>query len=284
MAKQKTSLERISKEGAEPKTEIVRTLRSLGQKYGIWHVFEDWIALAALSISNCTDYAQHDKREEQYLQIAGGYNKQEMDTYSELLGCLILEMERQDGHPRDILGPIFHEMELHNKYKGQFFTPPNVCDMTAKMVCGDPKEKILSRGFIGVSEPCCGSGAMALAFASALRDADCNYQTDCWVDARDIDLKCAHMTYLQLALNHIPAIVTHGNTLTMQTYSRWYTPAFILGGWANRIKMYNAIEGTKSLLCDCSPEDESIPAEAQNVAQRETSALTEDKYGQLTFF
>jgi hypothetical protein len=56
------------------------------------------------------------------------------------------------------------------------------------------------------------------------------------------------MTYLQLALNYIPAVVTHGNTLTMQTYSKWYTPAFILGEWPKRIKMRREVDAVKELL------------------------------------
>jgi hypothetical protein len=28
-----------------------------------------------------------------------------------------------------------------------------------------------------------------------------------------------------------PAIIVHGNTLTLETWSNWYTPAHIIGGW-----------------------------------------------------
>lgn len=52
------------------------------------------------------------------------------------------------------------------------------------------------------------------------------------VTAQDIDLKCVHMTYLQLSLYGIPAVVIHGNTLTVEEWSRWYTPVYMLDGWA----------------------------------------------------
>ena len=32
------------------------------------------------------------------------------------------------------------------------------------------------------------------------------------------------MTYIQLSLYEIPAMVIHGNTLTMEEWDRWYTP------------------------------------------------------------
>jgi len=44
-------------------------------------------------------------------------------------------------------------------------------------------------------------------------------------------LKCAHMTYLQLALYGVPAVVIHGNTLTCEEFSRWYTPVYLMNGW-----------------------------------------------------
>ena len=39
------------------------------------------------------------------------------------------------------------------------------------------------------------------------------------------------MNFLQLSLLHVPAVVIHGNTLTLQAWSHWYTPAHILGEW-----------------------------------------------------
>ena len=45
--------------------------------------------------------------------------------------------------------------------------------------------------------------------------------------AGDLDIRCVHMTYLQLALAGVPAIVCHQNTLTNELWSVWKTPAFI---------------------------------------------------------
>jgi hypothetical protein len=51
------------------------------------------------------------------------------------------------------------------------------------------------------------------------------------VTAVDVDLKCVYMTYLQLALYGIPALVICGDTLLAKEYSRWHTPVYILDGW-----------------------------------------------------
>jgi len=36
------------------------------------------------------------------------------------------------------------------------------------------------------------------------------------------------MTYLQLALAGIPAVVYHRNGLTLETWDKWETPAYIM--------------------------------------------------------
>jgi hypothetical protein len=36
------------------------------------------------------------------------------------------------------------------------------------------------------------------------------------------------MAYIQLSLYGIPAMVIHGNTLTMEEWDRWYTPCALV--------------------------------------------------------
>jgi hypothetical protein len=45
------------------------------------------------------------------------------------------------------------------------------------------------------------------------------------VNAIDISPLCFHMTFLQLALRGIPALVEHGNTLSGERFARAWTPA-----------------------------------------------------------
>jgi hypothetical protein len=52
----------------------------------------------------------------------------------------------------------------------------------------------------------------------------------------DIDATAAHMAYVQLSLLHIPAIVVHGNTLSMEQWGYWLTPAHVLGFWDAKLK------------------------------------------------
>lgn len=58
----------------------------------------------------------------------------------------------------------------------------------------------------------------------AMQRKGIDYRRKSFFVAQDIDIRCVWMAYIQLSLYGIPAVVIHGNTLTMETWSRWYTP------------------------------------------------------------
>jgi len=81
-----------------------------------------------------------------------------------------------------------------------------------------------------MSDPCVGSGGMIIARADALMKQGENYQNIMEVQAVDIDKMCFHMCYIHLTLLHISAEVIWGNSLSLEVYETWYTPANILNG------------------------------------------------------
>jgi len=108
------------------------------------------------------------------------------------------------------------------------------------MTMGDAQAHITGKGFITVSEPACGAGAMVIACAQALREQGVNYQRCMHVTATDLDATAAHMAYLQLSLLHIPAVVVHGNSLAVTEFAHWVTPAHVLGGWDLKFRRVSA--------------------------------------------
>jgi len=211
--------------------ELLKLFGSLAYRHSAWQVFADFAEAAAISISNAVDWPQREKREERYLQVVQRYKPDELATFPKMLGALTLALEEQ---PSDVMGRTFHDLELHNKWSGQFFSPYHLCQMMAKVTLSDAEDtrsRIEARGFVTVQEPCCGSGAMVIAVAQGMRELGINYQQHLHVTAVDVDPKCVHMSYLQLSLLHIPAVIIHGNSLSLEEFGRWYTPAHIMGGW-----------------------------------------------------
>lgn len=218
--------------------ELVKALRSISYSHSIYEVFQDWLAISAIAISNAVDWRQQPQREEVYMEIITKYTKAEQEKLAEAFAQLVLALQHEQSiqGPTDILGQVFHALELHSKYKGQFFTPPHVCEMMGMITLdGDNlAQTIEKKGYITVCEPCIGSGGMVLGAAKAMAIQKLNYQTQMLVTGIDIDMKCVQMAYLQLSLLGIPAVIIHGNSLTNEVWSRWYTPAYILGRWARK--------------------------------------------------
>ena len=139
----------------------------------------------------------------------------------------------------DLLGGVFHDLELHNKQRGQFFTPFEVSRMMASMIVGDEagaRRRIEQRGYLTACEPAVGAGAMVIALADVIRSMGINYQRHLHVTAIDIDPRAVHMAYVQFSLLHIPAVVVVGNALTLEEREHWFTPAHVLGGWTGRLQ------------------------------------------------
>lgn len=215
---------------------LVKALRSVSYSHAIYEVFQDWLAVSAIAISNAVDLMQHKRREEVYMEIIQKYTKSEQEKLAEAFAELVLALQHEQSihGPTDILGQVFHALELHSKYKGQFFTPPHVCELMGMITLdGDNLAMTIEKkGYITVCEPCIGSGGMVLGVAKVMANRKLNYQTQMLVTGIDIDIKCVQMAYLQLSLMGIPAVIIHGNGLTDEEWSRWYTPAYILGRWS----------------------------------------------------
>lgn len=230
---------------------IIDGLKKLNAKHSIWTVFEDWLKISSISISNAVDWNQSAEREEQYLETINKYSPDEQkilcSTFAELVKAL--QHSATTEGPVDLLGKVFHALELHNKYHGQFFTPFHICEFMGQIALGDGgeagnavDEALHKKGYVSVCEPCVGSGGMVLGFANAMYRNKMNYNSQMVAYCCDIDIKCVHMAYLQLSLYGIPAVIIHGNSLTNEEWSRWYTPVYMVEGWPFRERVDNLLE------------------------------------------
>ena len=218
--------------------DVVKAVEGVGYRHGHWQVFADFVETGAISISSAVDLGRREKREERYLQVVKRYTLDELARFPEMLGFLTMALEEETG---DVLGKTFHDLELHNKWAGQYFSPYSLCRMMAKMTIADRSDleaRISERGFVTAQEPAAGSGAMVIALAHEMREAGINYQQHLHVTAVDVDPKCVHMSYLQFSLLHIPAVRDRPR---QQPESRRirplvYTRPHILGGWNWKLK------------------------------------------------
>lgn len=203
--------------------------------YGIdrTKLLSDVFECGAIAISNLLDLTQKDEREKRYTDIMNNYKPEDRNSLCNIFSkiyALCSSVVYDDGVFKDYLGELFMRLNQGNRHTGQFFTPFHISKFMAEcaLLPDIVKEKTKDDGILTISDPCSGGGGMMVAALSVLKECGINYGRNCFVACSDIDIRCVHMTYLQLSLAGVPAIVKHQNSLTRETWSIWRTPAFML--------------------------------------------------------
>lgn len=200
---------------------IIDNLTSLAGELSPYQIFCDWVNLQAISIQNAClwvkDYA-YIKRECTFKTIAEKYTSNEFEVLSKMHFALsdILSEET-----RDVLGDIYMKAECGNKSTGQFFTPYYISYLTARTTYLDQIKKISDRGQIKIMEPSSGTGGMIIAVAQLMRECKIDYRKRIKAVAQDLDWNCVYMTYVQLSLLGIKAVVAQGDSIE-EPYRRGY--------------------------------------------------------------
>lgn len=244
---------------------FVKEFNNLARHKHRYEVFRDFVTVGALSVHNSFRGPRYDELEAEYLQIAGMYDREELEGFARLLGILVALL---DVEPRDILGQLYMSLELGNTNTGQFFTPPEVSELMARITFGDGAEHV-DKPFITLCEPACGAGGMVLAFVKVMLEKGWNPVDRVWVQAQDIDRTAALMCYLQLALWHVPAAVVVGNTIAVEAREVFYTPAHYLGFWPNKLARRGAERQAQEVIEDATTSITPPTIMAANVERAE---------------
>jgi len=203
--------------------EIMKLIDNSTYRINKSKLISDVFECGALAISNKVDFTQYDEREQRYLEIIKTYKPDEQKLIADIftkIFCLCSSVVYDDGVFGDYLGELFMKCNLGNKNAGQYFTPYHVSKMMAKMTITD--DKIKQNEILTINDCCCGGGGMLLAALDVLKnDYDVNYARNCFIDAGDIDIRCVHMTYLQLSLAGVPALVKHQDVFSRELWSIW---------------------------------------------------------------
>ncbi len=225
--------------------EFLKLFDKLTYSRSAWQVWEDLMTVMACSISNAVDRTpdKFKRREEQYersIKNLGG-----VEIPAQMLGIITMALEQNPD--QDFLGKLYMSLNLGNHWKGQFFTPYNICQMMAEMNFDDGVQAEVERkGYISICDPCVGAGAMLIAAANVMRRAKFNFQTNAVFVGQDIDQIVAMMAYIQLSLIGCPGYIIIGNSITnpptghvlfpqnTEGQEVWITPLFMHDIWEMR--------------------------------------------------
>ena len=196
------------------KDEIIKTIKDMSGRYTEYQIFSDWVEMAAISFRNSCHLIHGDRWkawEKKYLEVAGKYQKEELDKMGYLTACLTMALEE---NMEDVLGEVFMAAGLGSSKTGQFFTPFSISQFIAKMSLGELVKKLPEGERLRLHEPSSGAGGMVIAACKELRALGFDYQRRLDVVCQDLDWRAVYMTYLQLSLIGCRAVVVQGNTLT----------------------------------------------------------------------
>lgn len=200
---------------------IIENIEKMSGKYTPYRVFTDWITMSAISIQNSCRLI-HDKiyqdREAEYLNIIKKYTKDEVKNMADMTGALAIILGDRFG---DILGEIYMKSGCGNKNTGQFFTPYHLSYLTAHLGYDETFSHFGENEKLEVNEPSTGGGGMMIAVAQVMKEHGIDYQRKLRVVAQDLDWNGVYMTYIQLSLLGIKAVVVQGDTLS-EPYRKGY--------------------------------------------------------------
>lgn len=203
---------------------FIKRLTALDPEKSPYDKFRDFCEMGFCALAKLTAATSEcvQEREDRYMQIVGTYrNKDTVRAYPELLALASTAIPQGC----DFLGSVASEMQILNARIGQFFTPYDVARMMATMSFQDAADIIGRNGFLTIQELASGAGGMVLAAADALAQQGFDPGMHMLVNAIDLSSLCFHMTYLQLTLRGIPALVECGNTLSGERFDHAWTPA-----------------------------------------------------------
>lgn len=232
--------------------EIIKKFKRLQGKHDLWLIYSDFLEMMAIAISNSTERPfnkkRFEEREKEYLKISKKYTKDELMTFAEIYADIVnlqdKNVKKGNGF-RDILGSLLMQLELGNKWNGQFFTPDSIASLMAKLNVEEKnlKEIIEKDGFVIGIDEAVGGGVTMLGLANTMLDLGYNPQQQLFIVCGDLDRKSCFMAYIQLAMAGIGAVVKNQDALardvikdSINPMNVWVTPSFYMNGWKYRLK------------------------------------------------
>ena len=181
-------------------------------------IYRDWTEIIFVSLQR--DDESHGEIVDRYKSEFGEETGQStIEAYAEGFRELLNSMKKTDG---DLLGEVFEEYGPSSEKEGQFFTPENVSKFSASLNLPDEQELKDStvNDPIRIKDPACGSGRLLIATAQ-LMDEKTDFPYAALYYAQDKDYTCAKMAAINFAIRGLPGIVTHGDSLTLNTRNEW---------------------------------------------------------------
>lgn len=256
--------------------EFAKAFSALCDRQSSWQAWADFVDMAAIAISNAVDPTEtRAKREQRYMDIIARYTPAEQKVFPELVKIMVDAMEANQN--QDFLGDLFMALELGSHWKGQFFTPYDVCRCMAEIQIPGAKKEVEKKGWIGINDPACGAGALLIAARNVFVREGIGSDQALFV-AQDIDHVAGLMCYIQLSLLGCAGYVVIADSLLYpipsaganplypafnENHDVWFTPMWYSQAWTLRRMWYSLDLMFPSRKAPAAPAQQIEPPAAE---------------------
>lgn len=223
------------------RNKIIHEFTSISYKNGFntRTVFEDFCLISMASFHNILYTLgkipvpgcyknNYEELEQEFERQKTKYGDQIFQTFADILGTIAL-CTRRDYF--DYLGEIYMQINANSKVHGQFFTPSHICEFMAKIISGgknDFEDQYAEQGFVRFSDPCCGSGAMAIGYIKDLEEQGIkDLDIKLYIELQDIDVTCVRMAFLNMTIFGVSSRIILGNSLAPHNDFPFYDTPFL---------------------------------------------------------
>ncbi|MBE9040192.1 N-6 DNA methylase [Oscillatoriales cyanobacterium LEGE 11467] len=231
-----------------------------------FEVFRDWVEISAIAMhnrpynfSNLPKDECFETLEADYLKLVAKYDRETLNEFAALLEITMIALNSEWG---DFLGEIYTEMEIGGKRskqtKGEFFTPYPVAQLAAEMTLLGCEEVIERQGYLTISKPACGAGAMLIAACEVIARKGYAPNKVMFFEAIDINPFCCHMAFVQFSCLELPGIVCHGDTLKYEFQKRWETATFKIWSFLTGKNPFRNMEQTDNEPTTPTTDDRTV--------------------------
>ena len=190
-------------------TEWNKAFDKLRHKHDTWYIFRDFLDM---TIDNFTIPDQ-----QPLFENKDKYTEEEYGYFGELFTAYVHHMDKalETKLYYDFLGTWWeNDVNMTNKFKAQFFTPVDVCDIMVALTVGDDTEGEPKTMY----DCCCGSGRFGLAYH--------HYRPKDYFFFNDLDQYAVKMTILNMLFHGMQGVVAYMNTLTEEVFECWRVTPF----------------------------------------------------------
>lgn len=219
--------------------EFIKELKKIEKENGVYNIrsiFQDFILIVTIAIKNTYAYSKEDQ--EKLLEIANKYKEEEIRKFDELL-VILTKIYKEQKEIHDVLGQIYEDLGFTNRMANQFFIPSEIASLMTSLTVDkeieEIKEGLKNKEFISICNDYCHAGITILNCVRRTKIKIENCLEKMVFIAKDTDINCICMTFIQLTMNKIPAKIIWEKELTEEVIKILYTPEFIKGNWFKKL-------------------------------------------------